>query len=90
MYFDKDASGGGKQLATHNIRFIKLIAKGSSEISVAELDVIGPPGDNIEIGVSNDNINYKNGIGILKEDYIYQKIIQILMKMKLNIYQKIL
>lgn len=73
VYFDKDASGGGKQLATHNIRFIKLIAKGSSEISVAELDVIGPPGDNIEIGVSNDNINYKNGIGILKEDYIYQK-----------------
>lgn len=72
VYFDKDASGGGKQLATHNIRFIKLIAKGSSEISVAELDVIGPPGDNIEIGVSDDNINYKNGLGILKEEYVYQ------------------
>lgn len=73
VYFDKNAEGGGKQLATHNIRFIKLIAKGTSEISVAELDVIGPPGDNIEIGVSDDNINYKNGIGILKEDYVYQQ-----------------
>ena len=73
VYFDKDVSGGGKQLATHNIRFIKLIAKGSNEISVAELDVIGPPGDNIEIGVSDDNINYKNGLGILKEEYVYQK-----------------
>ena len=72
VYFDKDASGGGKQLATHNIRFIKLIAKGSSEISVAEFDVIGPPGDNIEIGVSDDNINYKNGLGRLKEEYVYQ------------------
>lgn len=72
VYFDKDAEGGGKQLATHNIRFIKLIAKGSNEISVAELDVIGPPGDNIEIGVSDDNINYKNGLGILKEEYVYQ------------------
>lgn len=72
VYFDKDVSGGGKQLATHNIRFIKLIAKGSNEISVAELDVIGPPGDNIEIGVSDDNINYKNGLGILKEEYVYQ------------------
>ncbi len=72
VYFDKDADGGGKQLATHNIRFIKLIAKGTSEISVAELDVIGPPGDNIEIGVSDDNINYKNGLGRLKEEYVYQ------------------
>ncbi len=72
VYFDKDAEGGGKQLATHNARFIKLIAKGSSEISVAELDVIGSPGDNIEIGVADDNINYKNGIGILKEEYVYQ------------------
>lgn len=71
IYFDKDAQGGGKQLATHNARFIKLIAKGAKEISVAELDVIAPPGDNIEIGVSDDNINYKNGLGILKEDYVY-------------------
>lgn len=71
VYFDKDSAGGGKQLATHNIRFIKLIAKGTTEISVAELDVIGPPGDNIEIGVAEDNINYKNGLGILSEEYVY-------------------
>ena len=71
IYFDKDAEGGGKQLATHNARFVKLIAKGAKDISVAELNVIAPPGDNIEIGVSDDNINYKNGLGILKEDYIY-------------------
>lgn len=71
VYFDKDAQGGGKQLATHNARFVKLIAKGTSEISIAELDVISPPGDNIEIGVAADNINYKNGLGILKEKYTY-------------------
>ncbi len=37
-----------------------------------ELDLISPPGDNIEIGVADDNINYKNGLGRLKEDFIYQ------------------
>ena len=29
-------------------------------------------GDNIEIGLSDDNITYTNGIGVLKNDYEYQ------------------
>lgn len=72
IYFDKEDVEGGKQLNVYNARFVKLTAVGATNISIAELDLISPPGDNIEIGVAEDNINYKNGLGILKEDFIYQ------------------
>lgn len=73
IYFDKEGVEGGNQLNVYNTRFVKLIAKGATEISVAELDLIAPPGDNIEIGVADDNINYKNGLGILTEEFVYQE-----------------
>ena len=72
IYFDKEGVEGGNQLNVYNARFVKLTAVGATNISIAELDLISPPGDNIEIGVAEDNINYKNGLGILKEDFIYQ------------------
>ena len=73
IYFDKEGVEGGNQLNVYNTRFVKLIAKNATEISVAELDLIAPPGDNIEIGVADDNINYKNGLGILTEEFVYQE-----------------
>lgn len=72
IYFDKEGVQGGNQLNVYNARFVKLTALGATNISIAELDLISPPGDNIEIGVADDNINYKNGLGRLKEDFIYQ------------------
>lgn len=72
IYFDKEGVQGGNQLNVYNARFVKLTAVGATNISIAELDLISPPGDNIEIGVADDNINYKNGLGRLKEDFIYQ------------------
>lgn len=72
IYFDKEGVEGGNQLNVYNTRFVKLTALGATNISIAELDLISPPGDNIEIGVANDNINYKNGLGILSEEFVYQ------------------
>ena len=72
IYFDKEGTEGGKQLASYNARYVKITALDSKNISAAELEVITPPGDNIEIGVSDDNINYSNGIGKLKEEFVYQ------------------
>lgn len=72
IYFDKEGVEGGNQLNVYNTRFVKLTAVGAQNISIAELDLISPPGDNIEIGVAEDNINYKNGLGILKEEFVYQ------------------
>ena len=73
IYFGKSGVESGSQLNTYQVRYVRLYALGAQNISVAELELVEPPGDNIEIGVSADNQNYENGIGILSEDYIYQK-----------------
>ena len=72
VYFSKPGVESGSQLNTYQIRYVRLYAPGAENISVAELELVGPPGDNIEIGVSTVNQTYENGIGILSEDYIYQ------------------
>ena len=72
IYFDKEGVTGGNQLNAYSARYVKITALGTKNISAAEIELITPPGDNIEIGVADDNINYKNGIGILKESYVYQ------------------
>lgn len=72
IYFDAEGVTGGKKLNSYNARYVKITALDSKKISAAELELITPPGDNIEIGVSDDKVNYKNGIGLLKEDYVYE------------------
>ena len=44
---------------------LRLIFKGAQTVSVTELDVLGPTGDNVEL--------LENGIGTLAEDYIYDQ-----------------
>lgn len=73
IYFDKAGVEGGNQLHVYNTRFVKIIATGSKSIAAAELDLIAPPGDNIEIGLAEDNINYTNGLGVLTEDFEYSE-----------------
>ena len=51
---------------------MKITALDTKNFAASELDLITPPGDNIEIGLSDDNITYTNGIGVLKNDYEYQ------------------
>lgn len=64
VYFDKEGTTGGDQLWTYNdISYVKIEAVGNQGISGAEIDVIAPPGDNVEM--SNDTI------GILKDPYKY-------------------
>ena len=71
IYFDAEGVTGGAQLASYNARYVRIKALDTKKISAAEIELITPPGDNIEIGVAEDNINYENGIGLLQEDYVY-------------------
>lgn len=71
IYFSEDGKTDANQLWAYNTRYVKLIAKNNSEISIAELDLLTAAGDNIEIGIDNDDKVYKNGIGRLKSDYLY-------------------
>ena len=72
IYFDAEGVTGGNQLSSYNARYVKITALDTKNFAASELDLITPPGDNIEIGLSDDNITYTNGIGVLKNDYEYQ------------------
>lgn len=65
VYFDKEGTTGGNQLWTYDdISYVKIESVGNtSGISGAEMDVLTPPGDNIDAS--------KDSIGILKNDYHY-------------------
>ena len=71
IYFNEKGNSDNSQLWSYNAKYVKLVAKGASTISIAELDILGPQGDNIEIGVDNNDKNYRNGVGILKSNYEY-------------------
>lgn len=71
IYFNETGSNLNTQLWAYQAQYVKLVAKGASAISIAEIDILGPTGDNIEIGIDNDDKNYQNGIGRLKSDYTY-------------------
>lgn len=62
VYFgDKES----KQLKIYDAQYVKLTFK-QQRVALAEIDVIAPPGDNIDF--------IENGIGILEADYVYDKI----------------
>lgn len=71
IYFNEAGSNLNTQLWAYDAQYVKLVAKGVNAISIAELDILGPTGDNIEIGIDNGDKIYKNGVGILKSDYTY-------------------
>ena len=71
IYFNEAGSSDNTQLWAYNAKYVKLVAEGAETISIAKLDILGPTGDNIEIGTDNGDKVYKNGIGRLKSDYKY-------------------
>ena len=71
IYFNEKGSSDNSQLWAYDAKYVKLVAKGAKSISIAELDILGPQGDNIEIGMDNNDQVYTNGIGRLKSDYEY-------------------
>lgn len=71
IYFNEKGSNDNSQLWAYDAQYVKLVAKGATNISIGELDILGPTGDNIEIGIDNGDKVYENGVGILKTDYTY-------------------
>ena len=64
VYFMRPGTTSEKQLYTFDdISYVKIEAIGNTGISGKEIDIIAPPGDNIDI----------DSIGKLSEDYIYDK-----------------
>lgn len=68
VYF---TNGKDSWVCTYDAAYVKVIVKDKAgkSISVGEIDLIGPTGDNVEFGDSSD----KTAVGILSEDYAYDK-----------------
>lgn len=63
VYFNEKDQEGANQLFTYRAGYVRIIADNAAGVSAAEFDIIGPPGDNVELEQS--------GIGILEEDFTY-------------------
>lgn len=62
VYFQNEKKD--PKVATFDVRYLKLEIRDSGERAVSELEILGPSGDNVELSES--------GVGILKEDYVYE------------------
>lgn len=71
IYFNEAGDNNNTQLWAYDAQYVKLVAKGAETISIAELDILGPTGDNIEIGIDNNDKVYRNGVGRLNTEYTY-------------------
>lgn len=65
IYFMGQNTDSESQLWTYNdVAYIKIESDGNTKgFSGAEIDIIAPPGDNVDFG--------ENAIGVLEEDYCY-------------------
>lgn len=68
VYFSEESDGAF--MSTYDASYLKLVARGQAgtAISVSELDVLGPTGDNIEFRQADDDTY---AIGYLSESYEY-------------------
>ncbi|MGL4109118.1 M60 family metallopeptidase [Clostridium sp. LP20] len=73
IYFNEAGSSDNSQLWSYDAQYVRLTSttRGVDTISIAELDILGPQGDNIEIGSDNGDQVYRNGVGRLKTSYEY-------------------
>lgn len=63
----------GTDLITYNTKYVKLVAVGAKNIDIADIELIGGTGDNIEIGAINSLDNTRtNGIGRLDKEFVVQ------------------
>ncbi len=68
IYFMQQGTTSESQLWTyHDVSYVKIEADGKKTLSGAEIDLIAPPGDNVDIAMQGD----VPVIGKLKEDYCY-------------------
>lgn len=57
-------------VCTYDAAYVRLKAKGQIQMSIAEVDLLGPSGDSISFGVREDDT--QGAVGILSEDYVYE------------------
>ena len=67
VYFEN--ANSDPWICTYNAAYVRLKAPGQSEISITEIDLLGPAGDSISFGARPEGT--EGAVGILDEDYVY-------------------
>lgn len=68
VYFE---NGKDPWVCTYDAAYVRLKAPGQTQISISEVDILGPSGDDISFGAKEDST--AGAVGILQEDYVYEK-----------------
>lgn len=69
LWFDSvDGDARDSWIGTYDARFIRITTPQRGNISISEIDVCGPSGDNLEFMTTEDN---RPAIGVLQSDYRY-------------------
>lgn len=56
-------------IGTYDARYLRLRVEGNEEVSIKEIELCGPSGDNLEFMTAGDSNT--PAVGVLKEDYAY-------------------
>lgn len=67
VYFE---NGTDPWICTYDAAYVRLKAPGQSGMNIAEIDLLGPSGDDITFGVEEDST--RHAVGILQEAYSYE------------------
>lgn len=69
VWFDAaEESAKDHWIGTYDARYVRIQISGTSQVSVCEINLCGPSGDNVEFYETTDS---QPAVGILKEDYQY-------------------
>jgi len=58
-------------VCTYDAAYVRLKAIGQSQVSISEIDLLGPAGDDISFGAEEESL--KGAVGILQENYVYEQ-----------------
>lgn len=68
VYFE---NGKDPWVCTYDAAYVRLKAPGQNQISISEIDLLGPAGDDISFGAKQEST--EGAVGILAEDYVYEQ-----------------
>lgn len=69
VYFEN--AQGDSWISTYDAAYVRFTALGASELTVTELDLLGPAGDSIFFGLEEDSTS--GAVGILQEEYVFEQ-----------------
>ncbi len=69
LYFEN--AQGDSWISTYDAAYVRFTALGARELTLTELDLLGPAGDSVSFGL--DEGSTSGAVGILQEEYVFEQ-----------------